>query len=34
MLTYEGLRLKLLNYWRIGLADYRRKQLKRALCQL
>ena len=28
MLTYEGLRLKLLHYWRIGLADYRRKQLK------
>lgn len=28
MPTYEGLRLKLLNYWRIGLADYRRKQLK------
>lgn len=28
MPTYEGLRLKLLNYWRIGLADYRRKRLK------
>lgn len=28
MATYEGLRLKLLKYWRVGLANYRRKQLK------
>ena len=27
MPTYEGLRLKLLKYWRIGLANYRKKQL-------
>lgn len=28
MPSYEGLRLKLLKYWRLGLADYRRKKLK------
>ena len=28
MPTYEGLRLKILKYWRVGLADWRRKQLK------
>ena len=28
MPTYEGLRLKLLKYWRVGLADWRKKQLK------
>ncbi|VEE22715.1 putative acetyl transferase [Streptococcus equinus] len=28
MSSYEGLRLKLLKYWRLGLADYRRKKLK------
>ena len=28
MPTYEGLRLKVLKYWRIGLANYRKKQLK------
>lgn len=27
-MTYEGLRLKMLKYWRIGLASYRKKQLK------
>lgn len=27
MPTYEGLRLKVLKYWRIGLANYRRKKL-------
>lgn len=26
-MTYEGLRLKILKYWRIGLADYRRRKL-------
>ena len=26
--TYEGLRLKILKYWRIGFATYRRKSLK------
>ena len=26
--TYEGLRLKVLKYWRLGLANYRKKQLK------
>lgn len=28
MPTYEGLRLKVLKYWRKGLANYRKKQLK------
>ena len=28
MPTYEGLRLKVLKYWRLGLANYRKKQLK------
>lgn len=28
MPTYEGLRLKVLKYWRVGLADWRKKQLK------
>ena len=28
MPTYEGLRLKILKYWRLGLANYRKKQLK------
>lgn len=28
MLTYEGLRLKVLKYWRIGMANYRKKKLK------
>lgn len=28
MPTYEGLRLKILKYWRIGFADYRKKKLK------
>lgn len=28
MPTYEGLRLKVLKYWRCGLANHRRKQLK------
>lgn len=28
MPTYEGVRLKLLKYWRLGLANYRKKQLK------
>lgn len=28
MPTYEGLRLKVLKYWRAGLANYRKKQLK------
>lgn len=28
MPTYEGLRLKLLKYWRLGLANHRRKQLR------
>ena len=28
MPTYEGLRLKILKYWRVGLANYRRRQLK------
>lgn len=27
MPTYEGLRLKVLKYWRVGLANYRRKKL-------
>lgn len=27
-MTYEGLRLKILKFWRLGLANYRRKQLK------
>lgn len=27
-MTFEGLRLKVLKYWRIGLANYRRKKLK------
>lgn len=27
-MTYEGLRLKVLKYWRVGLADWRKKQLK------
>lgn len=27
MPTYEGLRLKLLKYWRVGLAEHRRRQL-------
>lgn len=27
MPTYEGLRLRILKYWRIGLADYRRRKL-------
>ena len=27
MPTYEGLRLKILKYWRLGLANYRRKKL-------
>lgn len=27
-MTYEGLRLKILKYWRLGLANYRKKQLK------
>lgn len=27
-MTYEGIRLKVLKYWRIGLANYRKKQLK------
>ena len=26
-MTYEGLRLRILKYWRIGLADYRRRKL-------
>lgn len=29
MPTYEGLRLKILKYWRVCLADWRRKQLSR-----
>ena len=28
MPTYEGLRLKILKYWRVGLANHRKKQLK------
>lgn len=28
MPTYEGLRLKILKYWRIGFANYRKKKLK------
>lgn len=28
MPTYEGLRLKILKYWRVGLANQRKKQLK------
>ena len=28
MPTYEGLRLKILEYWRVGLANHRKKQLK------
>lgn len=28
MPTYEGLRLKVLKYWRVGLANWRKKQLK------
>lgn len=28
MPTYEGLRLKVLKYWRVGLAGWRKKQLK------
>ena len=28
MPTYEGLRLKVLKFWRLGLANYRKKQLK------
>ena len=28
MPTYEGLRLKVLKYWRKGLVNYRKKQLK------
>lgn len=27
-MTYEGLRLKILKYWRLGLANYRKKKLK------
>ena len=27
-MTYEGLRLKVLKFWRLGLANYRKKQLK------
>lgn len=27
-MTYEGLRLKILKYWRIGLANWRKRQLK------
>ena len=27
-MTYEGLRLKVLKSWRVGLADWRKKQLK------
>ena len=28
MPTYEGLRLKILKYWRVGLANHRKKHLK------
>ena len=28
MPTYEGLRLKVLKHWRLGLANYRKRQLK------
>lgn len=34
MLTYEGLRLKLLKYWRLGLANHRRKSLGVQISQL
>lgn len=27
-MTYEGLRLKVLKFWRIGLANHRKKHLK------
>ncbi len=34
MPTYEGLRLKILKYWRLGLANYRKNSLSLRILQL